>query len=72
MELHIYALYALNALQFIENAILTAGSTDGEAMRDALENTKGIGSIHGRQVDDGSCHTQSERIRVQYRSSLEQ
>lgn len=57
MELHIYALYALNALQFIENAILTAGSTDGEAMRDALENTKELEvSTGGRWTMDPATH----------------
>lgn len=38
MELHIYALYALNALQFIEEAITSTGSTEGPELQKALEN----------------------------------
>lgn len=42
MELHIYALYALNGLQFLEHAINEAGGTDPDKMREALENLKDI------------------------------
>ncbi len=57
MELHIYALYALNALQFIENAILTAKSTDGAAIRDELEKTKDLEvATGGKWTMDPATH----------------
>ncbi|MBC8588614.1 ABC transporter substrate-binding protein [Paratissierella segnis] len=57
MELHIYALYALNALQFIEHAILEAGSTEGPAIRDALENIKDLEvSTGGKWTLDPKTH----------------
>ena len=45
--LHLYALYAVNAMQFLEYAITTTGTTDGPALRDALENTDGVEMITG-------------------------
>ncbi len=46
-SLHLYALYAVNALQFLEYAITTAGSTDGPAIKQALEETTGVEMITG-------------------------
>lgn len=54
-----------NAIKILENidllvedgTILTAGSTDGEAMRDALENTKELEvSTGGRWTMDPATH----------------
>ncbi len=50
-SLHLYALYAVNALQFLEYAITTAGSTDGPAIKQALEEATGVEMITG-----GSWH----------------
>lgn len=38
MEIHMYALYAVTALQFLDYAVKAAGSVDGEALKNALEN----------------------------------
>ena len=46
-SLHLYALYAVNAMQFIEYAVNTAGTTDGPALRDALENATGVEMVTG-------------------------
>ena len=46
-NLHLYALYAVNAMQFVEYAINTAGTTDGPALKEALENATGVDMITG-------------------------
>lgn len=46
-SLHLYALYAVNAMQFVEYAITTTGSTDGSVLRDALENAEGVEMVTG-------------------------
>lgn len=46
-SLHLYALYAVNAMQFVEYAINTTGTTDGPALRDALENASGVEMVTG-------------------------
>lgn len=46
-SLHLYALYAVNAMQFIEYAVTTTGTTDGPALRDALENASGVEMVTG-------------------------
>jgi len=46
-SLHLYALYAVNAMQFIEYAVNTAGTTDGPALREALENADGVEMVTG-------------------------
>ena len=46
-SLHLYALYAVNAMQFLEYAITTAGSTDGPAIKQALEEATGVEMITG-------------------------
>lgn len=57
MELHIYALYALNALQFIESAILSTESTEGPVLRDALENITNLSvSTGGNWTMDPETH----------------
>ena len=47
MSLHLYALYAVNAMQFVEWAINETGSTEGSVLRDALENTEGVSMTTG-------------------------
>jgi len=46
-SLHLYALYAVNAMQFLEYAITTTGTTDGPTLRDALENAEGVEMVTG-------------------------
>lgn len=47
MSLHLYALYAVNAMQFIEWAINETQSTDGPTLRDALEGCEGVSMTTG-------------------------
>lgn len=47
MSLHLYALYAVNAMQFIEWAINETQSTDGATLRDALEGCEGVSMTTG-------------------------
>lgn len=56
MELHVWALYALDAIKVLENAILTTGSTDGEVLREAIENTKGLEVTTGEFTNDPATH----------------
>lgn len=56
MSLHIWAIYALDALKVIENAILTTGSTDGEVLRDAIDNTKDLAVTTGTFTNDPATH----------------
>mgnify|MGYP004544400237 FL=1 len=46
-SLHLYALYAVNAMQFVEYAIKTAGTTDGPALKEVLEKATGVDMITG-------------------------
>ena len=59
MSLHIWALYALDALKVIENAILTTGSTDGEVLRDAIENTRDLPVTTGIFTNNPATHAPS-------------
>lgn len=56
MELHVWALYALDAIKVLENAILTTESTDGEKLREAIENTKGLEVTTGTFTNDSATH----------------
>ncbi|MDP4108881.1 MAG: ABC transporter substrate-binding protein [Bacillota bacterium] len=46
-SLHLYALYACNALQFVEYAINKTQSTDGPTLKEALETTDGVDMLTG-------------------------
>lgn len=59
MGLHIWAIYALDALKVIENAILTTGSTDGEVLRDAIENTRDLPVTTGIFTNNPATHAPS-------------
>ena len=56
MSLHIWAIYALDALKVIKNAILNTGSTDGETLRDAIENTKELPVTTGIFTNNPETH----------------
>lgn len=56
MQLHVWAMYALDALKVIENAILTTGSTDGPTLRDAIENTLNLEVTTGAFTNNPETH----------------